>query len=371
MSALALDGVRVVDLSTHATGPFATQILAALGATVVKVERPPDGDPERSTEFAMFHACNRGKYSVALDVKRSTDRDVLDALIVGCDVFVEGFRPGVADRLGLSFEQLSKRCPSLVYVSLPGFGSTGPYADRRGYDVEYRAVAGELWVSREPGRLPRYTDGPPFFDFATAMYAVVGVLAALRPGARTAVRIEVPILAAGLAWTFPRLIDAAKADRPGPRTQHAFVAADGLPLTVTYPTTEQFHALCELLDRNDLKDRPDLQDFEGRAAQAALLNEVVSAAIATRPRDAWLDALEAAGVAAAPIRGPHDVFDDPQVRHLDVIHGGDVSWADVPILGLPRRPLVDSSAVDQHGDLVRTGGWSALEDEPLPGEPCR
>ncbi len=203
----ALDGLRVLDLSTRATGPFATQMLAELGATVLKVERPPAGDPERHTEPAIFRACNRGKHSVALDVNVDADRRLLDELLADTDVFVEGFRPGVADRIGLGFAAVRARSPLVVYVSLPGFGSSGPRASTRSYDTQLRAVAGELALNAGADGVPRYDAASPTFDFAAAMYAALGVVTSLLGGRTDAVRLEVPILAAGLAWSFARLTD--------------------------------------------------------------------------------------------------------------------------------------------------------------------
>jgi len=221
-----LSGLRVLDLSTHATGPFATQILASLGATVLKVERPPAGDPERQGEHAMFLACNRGKYSVALDLKDAAERRLLEDLTREADAFFEGFRPGVAERIGFGFERVRQLQPRVIYVSLPGFGSTGPRASMRGYDTQYRALAGDLWLNAGPDGVPRYNPASPSFDYATAMYATIGVLSALLGPRKKAVHLEVPILAAGLAWGFARLIDPAYNGGPMAAADYVFRTLD-------------------------------------------------------------------------------------------------------------------------------------------------
>jgi crotonobetainyl-CoA:carnitine CoA-transferase CaiB-like acyl-CoA transferase len=192
----------VLDLSQHATGPFATQIMAALGATVVKLEQPPGGDRERHTEPEMFLACNRGKHSIALDLKTDADREVLRRLLSGADVLIEGFRPGVADRLGFGFPAVSAIQPRIIYVSMPGFGSAGPLAQTPGYDVEFRALAGDLSLNADSGGTPQYARAAPTFDYAAAMYATIGVLTTLLDTGRAPVHLEVPVLAAGLALSF-------------------------------------------------------------------------------------------------------------------------------------------------------------------------
>ncbi len=169
----ALQRLRVLDFSTHATGPFATQVLASLGATVLKVERPPAGDPERHGEYAMFVACNRGKHSVLVDAKQPDDLALLEQLLTDADVVVEGFRPGVADRLGFGFDRVRALQPQVIYVSLPGFGSTGPRAGARGYDTQYRALAGDLMLNAHGGA-PAYSPASPVFDYATRDVCRVG-----------------------------------------------------------------------------------------------------------------------------------------------------------------------------------------------------
>jgi crotonobetainyl-CoA:carnitine CoA-transferase CaiB-like acyl-CoA transferase len=360
-----LSGLRVLDLSTHATGPFATQILASLGATVLKVERPPAGDPERHGEYAMFLACNRGKYSVALDVKDPAGRGLLEDLAREADVFFEGFRPGVAERMGFGFERLRELRPRVIYVSLPGFGSTGPRAGMRGYDTQYRALAGDLWLNAGPDGVPRYNPASPSFDYATAMYAAIGVLSAMLGPRETAVHLEVPILAAGLAWSFARLIDPAYADGTMTSASYVFRTLDNEYVAINAGPDQEFTALCEAIGRPGLHQRSDLRDAAQRRRRRAEIDAIVAEAIAGDTLAHWQERLAARDVPHAPVLKPGQVTDDPQVRELGVVYGGNAPHSELPVFGLPRRSLRRVPAVDEHGPLIRRGGWSGLEKEDL------
>jgi CoA:oxalate CoA-transferase len=338
---LALDRLRVLDLSQHATGPFATQILAALGASVVKVEQPPHGDRERFTEPEMFLACNCGKYSIALNLKAEPDRAVLTRLIRDADVLVEGFRPGVAARLGVGYPEVSALQPRIIYVSMPGFGSAGPLAYAPGYDVEFRALAGDLALNSDAAGTPQYARASPVFDYAAAMYATIGVLTTLLDPRRTAVRLEVPILAAGLAFSFARLIDPRYAPgQDGQRWQHLYRCADGRFVSITAGQDAQFRALCEAIGLAGLADREDLRTIAERHAAAAEVTERIGAVIAQSPLAEWRPRFDAAGIPWAPVLHPGEVFEHPQVQALGILHPAPSPHADLPIFGLPSRSLV-------------------------------
>ncbi len=357
----ALDGVRVVDLSTRATGPFATQVLAELGATVLKVERPPRGDPERYTEPAMFRACNRGKHSVALDTKVPADCDVLRQLVAEADVFVEGFRPGVADRMGFGFHAVRDMAPRVVYVSLPGFGSTGPRAGARSYDTQLRAIAGELALNADADGVPRYQPASPTFDYAAAMYAALGIVISLLRDRTTAVHLEVPILAAGLAWNFARLTDAHYADMGATKGRYVFATSDGRYVTINAGQDGEFEALCRAIDRTDLAERDELRSRAGRVSARAAIDEAVADAVGSDTMVNWMERFERFDVPAAPVLTPQEVLGDPQVQELAVVHGGDNPWAELPIFGLDRRALRQVPACDGDGAALRSGGWAALD----------
>lgn len=344
-------------------GPFATQILADLGATVLKVERPPIGDLERTTMPAYFRAYNRGKYSIALDLRQPADMAVLRSLVPGADVVVEGFRAGVVERLGVGFDTLRELQPHLIYVSLSGFGPSGPRVKERAHDPEFQALSGSLHYSRGTDGKPVYNTGGPMFDYAAAMYAVVGILAALRKPGRDAVRLEVPCFAAGLSFMFPRLVDAVEMDREIANLDIIMAGSDGEWLTVAAPEDNTWPPLCEAIERPDLAERPDLKTFDGRLAHVEEINEAVRAAISTRPRDEWAERLAAAGVPSAPILTPRQVLTDAQVSHLGLIKTEPSMHALLPILGLPSRANVGAPTIDQDGPAVRRAGWLAFGGE--------
>jgi crotonobetainyl-CoA:carnitine CoA-transferase CaiB-like acyl-CoA transferase len=357
---LPLGDVTVLDLSTYAVGPFATQVMAALGATVLKVERGPTGDPERTGEYAMFLAVNRGKHSIVLDLKDPDDIELVRGLLPGATVMVEGFRPGVAETMGLGFDTVRRLNPSIIYVSLPGWGSTGPYSGEPAYDIQFRSIAGDAFLNRDESGRPRPHSGAPVFDYAAAMYAVIGILAELRREPREAVHIEVPIVAAGLAWDFGRLIDPAHADAEVTKLEYALEGSDGKWICMNSITDQQFCAMCEVIGRPDLPERDDLASFPQRRSHAPELNEIVRAAVGREPAQVWIERFQGAGVPCVPILAGSEVFDDPQVRHLDVIRMEPSPHARLPIFGVPQRTLVDPVTLGADGDAVRERGWSAL-----------
>jgi crotonobetainyl-CoA:carnitine CoA-transferase CaiB-like acyl-CoA transferase len=356
----ALDGVRVIDLSTRATGPFATQVLAELGATVLKVERPPAGDPERWTEPAMFRACNRGKHSIALDTTVPADRELLREMVVDADVFLEGFRPGVAERMGFGFGAVRSLAPRIVYVSLPGFGSTGPRAGARSYDTQLRAIAGELVLNAGADGEPRYDPASPTFDYAAAMYAALGIVTSLLHDRQTAVHLEVPILAAGLVWSFARLTDSHYTGGVASPGRYVFATADSRYVAINAGQDGEFTGLCRAIGRIDLAEREDLRSRPGRVRASVEIDQIVAEAIRSDSLAEWMARLERFDVPAAPVLRPAEVFDDPQVRELGVVHGGDDPWAELPIFGLERRALRDVPVCDGDRIAVRAGGWAAL-----------
>jgi crotonobetainyl-CoA:carnitine CoA-transferase CaiB-like acyl-CoA transferase len=348
-----LEGLKVLDFTMRAVGPFATQILAGLGATVLKVERP-GGDPERQTDPPMFNACNQGKHSIVLDAGEPLWRETLDMLIFEADVVVEGFRPGAADNMGIGYERIvADLNPRIVYLSLPGFGSTGPYAQLPAFDTELRAMAGDLHFNRDAAGTPLYASGAPNFDYACAMYGVVGVLTTLLTPRLRPRRIEASILASGLHWTFPRLDPRRPKNLKGRR--YVFRTSDDRHMTVTAAEPRAFRKLCDVIGR------PELHDGSGRLAVSTQeLNEAMDAVVARRPLAEWLERLGRAGVACSAVLEPDEVFAHPQVKHLGVIGLEPQPWSRVPIFGLPTRPLSPPPDPDAHGPAVRAGGWDGL-----------
>lgn len=307
---LPLAGIRVLDLSRLLPGPFLTQVLAELGADVVKVEEPSVGDPSRVLGYA-FDAVNRGKRSVALDLKAQGAAEVVLRLAARSDVLVESFRPGVMDRLGLDDAKLAAANPRLVRASLVGYGE-GPLRDAPGHDLTYEAMAGIL-ATQGPRERPAES-AVPVADLAGALYAAVGILAALLERERTGQgrRVEVALGDAALAFHVLAL-ERARAGEPLPE-RGAWELGGGLPGYRVYPCADgRFLALGALEDKFWARfcatvQRPDL---EPRHLDPAAVADV-EALLLTRPRDAWAERLAAAGVPATPVLEPAEALAHPQ-----------------------------------------------------------
>jgi crotonobetainyl-CoA:carnitine CoA-transferase CaiB-like acyl-CoA transferase len=363
-----LANYRILDLSALTPGPFATQMLAELGATVLKVERPPDGDGLRSLIPATFDCINRGKYSIAIDLKDPAGRDVFLDLCEGADVVVEGFRPGVMERLGIGFDDIRQRRDDVVYVSISGYGRTGPSADERGHNSNYLARTGMLALSGDRADEPSDASAFQVADLAGSAYAAVSILAALLARSDEAQRLDVPLFSSALAFAQLALTEHAgqsphPEDSVVPRAANGvFPAGDAQHLTICAVEDGFWSELCDELGRTDLSSRPDLTTYAGRQAHAREINEAVRGALRDGTRDEWLRRLSARGVPVAPVLRPEQVPSDAQVRHLGILQETDPMHVRFPVSGFSSRRLQTVPRVDEHGRRVRTGGWEALAE---------
>jgi crotonobetainyl-CoA:carnitine CoA-transferase CaiB-like acyl-CoA transferase len=324
-----LSGVRVIDLTTVVSGPVCTALLADQGASVIKIE-PPEGDIIRRTagdgEFtAMFVACNRGKRSLALDLKQSAARDVVRRLASVSDVFVQNFRPGAMDRLGLGAEALRTLNPRLIYVSISGVGESGPYAKQRVYDPVIQSLSGlaDVQTDAESGR-PRMVR-TIIADKTTGAFAAQAVCAALFARERTGKgqHVRLSMLDAMIAFLWPEAMSdqaipgRAKPAGP-PRPDLIFQTADGF-ITAGSVSNAEWRGLCTALDKPELINDPRFHTPASRSANAAERLALVGAVLATRPTQEWLARLAANDVPCAPVLRRDDVLTDPQVIHNDLI----------------------------------------------------
>jgi crotonobetainyl-CoA:carnitine CoA-transferase CaiB-like acyl-CoA transferase len=291
-----LAGTTVLDLGVWRPVPFATQLLAELGATVTKVE-PPGGDPMQVFPD-LYRSLNHAKAIVELDLKDPTDHDRALELAASADVVLEGFRPGVADRLGLGHSHVAERNPTVVYCSVSGFGQDGPFASTPGHDLNYQAWSGVL-----AARMPEIRrSGVPLGDIAGGTYAAMSVCAALVDRARSGrgCRIDVSMTDILVTWAHPEPGGSlADSDEPGGSfpAYGTFECRDGW-LTLGVVTEDNFwRALCTELHLTDLADLKTAD----RAADGPALRQAISRALADRDRDTVLDALLAAGVPVAPV----------------------------------------------------------------------
>jgi crotonobetainyl-CoA:carnitine CoA-transferase CaiB-like acyl-CoA transferase len=332
-----LQGLKVVELARILAGPWAGQLLADLGAEVVKVERPGSGDDTRhwgppfadDGSAAYFHACNRGKTSLAIDLQSAEGQEQVRALAREADVLIENFKVGALARFGLDFESLKAINPRLVYCSITGFGQDGPYAARPGYDFIVQAMGGIMDLTGEPDGKPQKT-GVAYADLFTGMYATTAILAALRgrDAGGTGCHIDVALLDTQVAVLANQAMNYFVTGEPPRRHGNAhpniapyqtFATADG-ELVVAVGNDGQFRRLCALLGvPEDARFATNADRVRNRAALDAVLNS----AIALRRRDELLAALAAAGIPAGPINDLAEVFADPQVIARGMRIGGD------------------------------------------------
>ena len=329
---LPLAGFRVVELASYVTGPYAAALLADMGADVIKVEEPGQGDPFRSWGeqgiAPTFRGVNYSKRSIAVDLRDERGREVVRRLVGRADVFIENFRPGAVERLGLGYDDVRALNERLVYCSISGFGSDGPYRDRPGYDTIGQALSGLLGLLTDLDA-PKPM-GVSLSDHITGVFAAYGILAALVGRERTGKgrRIETSLLQATTAFLAENaaryLADGSETPTRGSRARlaqvYAFVAADGKPFVVHLSSPPKFwEALTEAAGRPDLRADPRFVDRRARAQHYDELQSELAGTFTTRPRDEWVAALQAADVPAAAILRLDEVFADPQVRSLGLV----------------------------------------------------
>ena len=334
---LALDGVRVVDLTQVMGGPFCTMQLGDLGADVIKVE-PPTGDLSRSmggaqlrmpgSDNAPFFALNRNKRSIVLDLTQTRDRTIFRALVRTADVLVESFRPGVTRRLGVDYETLAVINPRLIYASISGFGQTGPYADRPGFDLVAQGMSGIMSVTGEPDGTP-VKCGVPIADLSVGLIATNGVLAALIAREKTGrgQHIDTSLFDSALSmavWETTEYWATGNAPRAMGSAHRlsapyqAFRTRDGF-ITLAALTSLQWERLCATLDRATLATDARFETNAARLANRPALVRELESALAHGTTAEWVDRMLAAGVPAGPIHDLEQVFADPHTHAREMI----------------------------------------------------
>jgi formyl-CoA transferase len=322
-----LAGVRVVELSTVITAPLTGLMLADLGAEVIKVE-PPTGDPFRNfrgeSYSPNFVAYNRGKRSIALDLRTDAGRAVLLKLLARADILLENYRPGIMERLGLGDDVLRATNPRLIHCSITGFGDTGPYSARPAYDNVAVALSGILSLQVDPAQ-PQ-SSGPTIADNATGMFAAYGILGALYERERSGRgrRVDVNMLEAGIAFipdpfsNFTRAgIRSDRLTRVAASQSFAFRCGDGKLLAVHLSSQSKFfESIAAALERPDLVRDARFTTRDLRIKNYGELTRILGEIIGAKPRIHWMTALEENDVPFAPVNDLVDVLDDPQVRHL-------------------------------------------------------
>jgi len=322
----ALEGIRVLEIASYVTGPFAALLLADLGADVVKIEQPGQGDPFRGwgeeLYSATFCSLNRNKKSVTLDIRRDEGRDIFLKLAAGSDIVIENFRPGTLAKRGLGYEAIQALNPKVIYCSISGFGQKGPYRDLPGYDTIGQAMSGLLSLLTDPEK-PQGM-GVSFSDHLTGIYACYGILGALvhRMITGEGQRVETSLLRATLSFiseNAARYFETGVVPRRAYRTKtagvFAFVDKDGLPFVIHLSSPEKFwRGLLEVVGKKEWAEDARFRDRKGRIENYDHLTALLQPIFSGGRREDWLQRLQAHDVACAPLNTLGEVFDDPQVR---------------------------------------------------------
>lgn len=350
-----LEGITVLDLSWVLSGPFASMVLADLGADVIKIERPPFGDIARTTGpyqngwSGYFFSVNRGKRSVAIDLQQPDGRDLFARLVRKADVVLENFTPGTMERLGLGYETLAEQNPRLIFASISGFGQTGPYRDRPALDVIVQAMGGILSITGEPGG-PPVRPGASYGDIIAGLFAVVGILSALEERHRSGrgQAIDISMLDCQVAALENALMRYfVTGQTPGPLgTRHpsampfqAFQTGDGyLVVALGFGPENQWHVLCGILGLLELIDDERYSTSPKRLRHQEELEPILTAAFKQKTTSEWLADLEAAGIPCGRVNTIADVATDPQVCHRGMIQTvTHKSVGAIPIANTPVR----------------------------------
>ncbi len=346
-----LDGFLVVDLSRVLAGPYCTMVLADLGARVIKVEVPGTGDDARqfgpfaNGKSAYFMSLNRGKKSIALDLKDADNRKIFEALVNKADVLVENYRPGTMAKLGYGWETLRLLNPRLIYAAISGFGHSGPYSQRAAYDMVVQGMGGIMSVTGYPDSGPTRV-GTSIGDITAGLFGVAGILAALIDRQRTGegMMVDVGMLdcqVAILENAIGRYLAAGEipgplgARHPSITPFEAFRAKDGF-IIIAAGNETLFDKLCDALDRPDLAQDSHFETNHLRTQNHARLKEEIEKTLATKDSVQWLGIIGGAGVPCGPINNIAQVVDDPHVKARNmIIQSSDPTAGGVSMAGNP------------------------------------
>lgn len=324
-----LAGLRVLDLSRVLSGPICAMTLGDMGAEVIKIEDLAGGDTTRHNhpfvggESHYYISINRNKYSVSVDMKKPEGREIVKDLAARCDVLIENFRPGVADRLGLGHAELSKANPGIIHCSLSGFGQTGPWRDRIAYDLVIQALSGAMAVTGAPNRPPAKM-GLPLADQMSGLFASIAIMAALERRDTTGLggRVDMGMLDVGLAMlSYMANIYFATGESPAKLGSahptiypyNAFKTADGYMVVAPF-TNEFWRKFCVAIGRPELPDDPRFKNFRERLKNRAVLGPILDAIMAERPTGEWQALLEKGDVPNGPVNSVGEALEMDQTK---------------------------------------------------------
>jgi CoA:oxalate CoA-transferase len=321
-------GVTVIDLTRVLAGPFSTMILSDLGARVIKVETPGTGDDAReygpfvNGKSAYFVSVNRGKESIALNLKDDADRVIFEKLLDTADIIVENYRPGTMEKLGYGWEDLHAKYPKLIYAACSGFGHTGPHSKRPAYDMVVQAMGGIMSITGQPGGEPTRV-GMSIGDIGAGLYTTIGMVTALYDRERTGQgrKVDIGMLDCQIAFCENAIARfGATGEIPGPlggrhpsiTPFQVFKTLDG-HMIIAAGNNVMFHRFCDIIGRPDLKDDQRYESNRSRTEHQPELEAEVEGILATRTTADWLSELDPAGIPASGINNVEAVMAHPQV----------------------------------------------------------
>lgn len=363
MAERPLEGIKVIDVSRVLAGPYATMLLADMGAEVIKIERPGQGDDSRSFgpfvngKSAYFMSVNRGKKSVVLNLKDPEDRERFKALVKQADVLVENFRPGAMERLGLDYEKLSVLNPRLIYAACSGFGQQGPYRLKPAYDIIIQAMSGLMSITGPgPGQPTRV--GTSIADLVAALFTVIGILAALNERNRTGrgqmvdvamLDCQLALLENALARYFATGEDPVPLGNRHPSIApfSSFNAADG-QFVLAVGNNSLWEAFCNAVGQPALLEDPRFADNASRTTHWAELHQILEELFRTKTVAEWLELLDSHGIPCGPINTISAVAGDPHVQERGmVVELVDEEAGPVKMAGLPIKFSRSSCTIDK------------------------
>lgn len=382
---LAFRGLRVLDASQGLAGPYCAMLLAQHGATVVKVE-PAQGDWSRGIgqrhgeHTGLSLACNRGKRSVVLDLRRPSGPKALQAIARHCDVVLESFRPGVAARIGLGYDALASVRPGLIYASVSGYGQTGPRSEDPGTDTVIQAYSGMMTLNPDAQGQPNRI-GFLVVDTLTGLYAFQAVSAALyaRLTGGPGQKLDISLMQSAAAFLGQKLIETSLASGPVKAINAPagiYRSRDGW-VAIALSNEEHFSALCQALERPDLRADPRYASFETRADHTAVLQAEVAACLLQRDTTDWVQRISAAGALANPVNSLQTWSADPHVQAVQAapqvsLPGvGEFMWPRIPGIASPigDDPRAQFAGIGEHGgQALAELGLSANDIQTLRDE---
>jgi crotonobetainyl-CoA:carnitine CoA-transferase CaiB-like acyl-CoA transferase len=348
-----LSHIKVLDITTFLSGPYATQVLGDMGAEVIKIEQITGDDTRKlppnfiAGDSAYFHSINRNKKSVSVNLRDKAGQDLVRRLAGRCDVLIENMRPGGLAKYGLGYEGLSAENPGLVYASISGFGQDGPYRDQPAYDMVVQALSGGMSLTGEPDGRP-VRSGIPIGDLAAGLYSVIGITSALEARHRTGKGqyIDVSMLDCQVAMLcYQAAYYLASQKVPGPQgrahdsipTYRAFTAGDGLDFVICANTDRMWRSLCDCVGRPDLRDDERLATRSGRYDNRFEIWNVLEAAFKAKTADEWVAALRQAEVPVGVVNPLDRSLSDPQVLARGMVL--DIAGPDGAHLKVAGNPL--------------------------------